>query len=374
MKFLLTTLILITSLGAAIGAEKSEDSSIFSKLKPGFWNSFLLYNKENTAWEQTSITITYFESIIQPFLQYDIEDKVRFRAGAGLVIPMNQEQRLRSAYPFLQSRIFLSKESTLELGSLTASHDFPAPILDPLTSLLPQIRLGDSTQVPINYETYPITGKLSHGLYEYGMSYRFGGEAQSRGELYINWQLQDSTNHRERFDVGLTNREEIASLPLYFAAHYWHNGGHENSHPIEITENYTAAIGLRTDRFNALALGSLFFGDRGQPSTARAGTALYFDYKIDWGKWFFQPALFISDELRNRSNKYISVEGDPFFRVPFYVGLNIGRRWEIWKQCALDLRFVNGMFQRFAFEKFNPFANFRYDQMVHFNFTYVFGG
>lgn len=349
-----------------LGAERE---GMFSKISPGLWNSFLFYNKENGAWEETSITLTYFENLFQPFLQFDPHPKLRFRVGAGLVVPMNQTEKVRRVYPFVQSRITLGGEkSFLDLGSLDTVHDFPAPILDPLTSLVPQIRLGDSTQVPITYETFPKTGKFTHGLYEYGVSYRWNGT----GELYLNWQLPDTTNHRERFDIGLTQRGEVLGLPLYFAAHYWHNGGHENPHPVEITENYTGAFGLRNDTFNALVVGSLFYPDRSKGYLTKSGSALYFDYKFPIANWYLQPVLFISDELRNRANRFISIEGDPFFRVPFYAGLNVGARWELFEGCNLDLRFINGVFQRDASEGFRP-TRPRYDQMIRLQLYYLFG-
>jgi len=346
--------------------------SFWSHVKPGLWNSFLFYNKENGAWEETSITLTYFENLFQPFLEFNLGDKARFRAGAGLLVGMNQEEKVRKAYPFVQSRIFLSEESTFDMGSLDPVHDFPAPILDPLTALTPQIRLGDSTQVPITYESFPYTGKHSHGLYEYGVAYRWGGEGDGRGELYMNWQLPDTVNHRERFDIGFTMRKALIGLPWYAGVHYWHNGGHENPHPVEITENYQVAFGLRTDTFNFLALGSLFIPDRSKSYLTKTGAAIYADYRLMWGDWFFQPVLFISDELRNRANQYVSIEGDPFFRVPFYAGLNLGTQWEVWKHCTLDLRFVNGFFQRSAAEGFRP-TKARYDQMLRFQINYLFG-
>ncbi len=368
---------LVASLSIAhSSASHAAEPGPFSKLKPGLWNSFLLYNKENGAWEETTITLTYFENLFQPFLQFDPNDKLRFRVGAGLLVPMNQEEKIRRAYPYVQSRLFLTSDSIMDLGSLDTVHDLPGPLLDPLIAILPQIRLGDSTQIPITYESFPITGAHSHGLYEYGISYRWGSrwdpKSDGSGEVYLNWQLPDTGNHRERFDIGLSVRRETVGLPLYFAAHYWHNGGHENPHLVEITENYTAAFGLRTNHYNALIVGSLFFPDRAKEALTQSGAALYFDYKFSLGNWYLQPVLFISDELRNKANKYISIEGDPFFRVPFYGGLNVGASWELFSQCKFDLNFINGFFQRSANEAFNP-TKTRYDQMVRLQLHYLFG-
>ncbi len=382
MKMLALILLVGLVMGTPALSAENGFEAFAKQVKPGVYNNFFFYNKENGAWEQTTITLTYFENLIQPFLEWELGDKARFRGGAGMLVGINQEEKIRKAYPYIQSRIFLGGTDTLDLGSLDSPHDFPGPILDPLIQMTPNIRLGDSTQVPINYESFPYTGKHSHGMYEYGVAYRWdwpksisdkGGEpGDSRGELYMNWQLPDTTNHRERFDIGFSLRKPLLGLPWYVAAHYWHNGGHENPHPVEITENYTAAFGLRNDTFNLLALGSMFIPDRSKANLNKNGLALYADYRLMWGQWFFQPMVFISDELRNKANQYISIEGDPFFRVPFYAGVNFGTQWELWKNCLLELRFVNGFFQRLASDGFKP-TKARYDQMLRFQIQYVFG-
>lgn len=198
-----------------------------------------------------------------------------------------------------------------------------------------------------------------------------GDFPKERGELYINWHLPDTENHRERFDIGLIERKLVSGAPWYLGVHYWHNGGHENPHVVSITENYTMGIGLRDDDFSALVLGSLFLPNRDGGGKIIGGSALYFDYTYRLGAWKFQPLLFISDELRNRANRFISIEGDPFFRVPFYLGLNIGATWKVVPECSIDFGLVNGFFQASAAQEFNP-NKLRYDQMLAVKMTYLF--
>jgi hypothetical protein len=332
---------------------------------PGLSNSLYAYNGENSAWEQTRITITYFENLFIPYVKAHFSESVTFKFGAGLVIPINQEQKIRNFYPVIQSRIQFA-HSKLDLGSLDNDHDFVAPILDPLTTVVPQIRLGDSSQIPITYENFPV-GKFTHGIFEYGLSYKWFNLGH-RGEIYINWQLPDTVDHRERFDIGFTDRLE--SFPLYIGLHYWHNGGHENPHTVSMTENYTASLGFRTDSYNALVLGSLFFADRDSGSAVNGG-ALYFDYTFRIGNWKLQPLVFASHELVNANSRFISIEGDPFFRAPFYMGVNVGANWEILKDCNLEFGLVNGIFQRSAGTAFSP-TQLRYDQLLRFTVKYEF--
>lgn len=337
----------------------------------GVANTFYAYNGENTAWETTRVTLTYLDDLVEPFVQFRTSDALGFKIGVGALVGMNQEAKVKEYYPFLQTKLSFP-HWTADFGSLDGHHDFPAPILDPLTNVVAQLRTNGSDQVPVHYESFPRTGEYTHGVYEYGASLRWF-DVNQRGELYINWQLPDTTNHRERFDIGITHREATSDLPLYFSAHYWHNGGHENPHLIPITENYTAALGLREDTYSVLLLGSLFLPDRqGVPNVKIAGTALYADFTLRSGSWAVTPSLFLSDEFRNHANHYFAVEGDPFFRAPFYVGLNFEKIWKWFEGCELRMGFVNGLFQRSVNEKFNP-TQLRYDQMVHFTFRYLFG-
>lgn len=375
LAFLILTIVSVTCWAEEVALTEAELEPIesvatkYPRLRPGFFNSFYAYNGENHAWEQTRITITYLEDLFQPYAELDVSERLKFRAGVGMVIPLNQEQKIRAYYPYVQSRVQFDGWS-LEVGSLDGNHDYPAPLLDPLVNLVPQIRLGSSDQVPINYETFPETGKYTHGLYEYGMAFRWGSDVE-RGELYINWHLPDTANHRERFDIGLIERREALGLPWYLGVHYWHNGGHENPHVVSITENYTMGAGFRNDDFSALLLGSLFFPDRDGGGRVIGGSALYFDYTFRSGGWRLQPMLFISDEFRNSANRFISIEGDPFFRVPFYLGFNAGATWQIVPECSLDFGLVNGFFQRTVNEKFNP-SKLRYDQMLSVKLRYLF--
>ncbi|MCB0416677.1 MAG: hypothetical protein H6617_03755 [Bdellovibrionaceae bacterium] len=336
-----------------------------NSVKLRIYNSGYAYNGENDAWAETRVTLTYFENLFEPTLLFDINPEIAFKVGAGLLIPFDQEQKVSRYYPVVQTKLKRHTWS-FELGSLDGHHNYPAPLLDPLTTLVPQIRLGGINQIPVVNETFP-TGKHTHGRYEYGFSLKWF-DTDADGELYFNWQLPDNTNHRERFDVGLIQNAARSSFPYYMGLHYWHNGGHENPHPIEITENYTLGLGLKNDTYTALYLASYLIPDRSQSQNNVFGHALYFAYRWwVWG-WQIMPQLFVSDELRVAANRFVSVEGDPFFRVPLYIGLNITKEWQIVEALQIKLSFVNGFYQTDR-SKFNPKIA-RYDQMVRLDFMY----
>lgn len=321
-------------------------------------NSAYIYNGENTSyWEETRTTITYLENLIQPYLVFTVSPGFILKAGAGFLIPFNQEDKVFAYYPYIQTRLE-SPEATLIMGSLDSGHDFPAPVLDPLSSMTPQVRVVSESQIPLSYETFPL-GLSAHGVYEYGLQLLWRTAAGS-GEIYINWQLPDTVLHRERFDIGLIHSWEL----LYGCFHYWHNGGHENPHPVSITENYTGAAGLKNQTFTALYLASYFLPDRdSNPGLNVFGHGLFGEYRLILFDFTVEFQGFVSGQLLNPDHRFVSVEGDPFYRAPAYAGINISRTWEIARDAALGIGFVNGLYLADPSRGWDG-TGFRYDQKI----------
>ncbi|OHD66935.1 MAG: hypothetical protein A2096_11320 [Spirochaetes bacterium GWF1_41_5] len=331
-------------------------------------NSGYAFNGESGAyWEETRTTITYFENLFEPLLRIRAGKTAVFTLGAGLLVPFNQEMKNIRVFPFFQTRL-QGRLCSFTIGSLENDHNLPSPILDPLMSFIPTLRVISLSQVPIDYEKYPVTGRLSHGRYEYGAAFRW--LAIGSGELFMNWQLLDTQNHRERFDVGAAH--VFPRVPFYGAIHYWHNGGQEHPHQVSITENYVWAGGLKQNRFTAVYLGSLFIADRDQPLECFIrGNAFYTAYKIPVRILEIEPHIFVSDELYNSRRRFISVEGDPFYRVPFYAGINFYLKKEIVKGVTLELRFYNGMFMPHRGTEFSS-RMIRYDQTIKTDINFIF--
>ena len=83
--------------------------------------------------------------------------------------------------------------------------------------------------------------------------------------------------------------------------------------------------------------------------------------------WFeIEPIIFVSGWYIDKKHKFISVEGDPFYRVPFYFGLNIKKDFVFDNGIVLVLGFVNGLFLNEENE-----IGMRYDQTLQFDFTYL---
>lgn len=339
------------------------------------YTSSYAYNGENTQWEETRTTLTYFENFTEASFKIKFNELIDVDLGLAVLIPFTFEfpDNVRF-FPIVTSRIG-NDAVQLRIGTLKGGHNLPAPIRDPLMDMTPVVRSTiDNTIIKDGPETYKYNDKFTHGYYEYGASFEWfkGG----RGEIYMNWQMLHTERHRERFDVGLTYALDFVSpiFTPYIGIHYWHNGGHEfplvvntttGERTPAITENYTGAIGINSKWLSILYLASYNIPDRDNNVT-QFGHGLYLRGTIPVKNWFeIEPLMFVSGWYLNHDHRFISVEGDPFFRVPFYAGLNIKKEFVFDNGISLSLGFINGIFLTETGE-----VGGRYDQALSFNFTY----
>lgn len=339
------------------------------------YTSSYAYNGENTQWEETRTTLTYFENFTEASFKIKFNELIDVDLGMAVLLPFTFEfpDNVRF-FPIVTSRIG-NDAVQLRIGTLKGGHNLPAPIRDPLMDMTPVVRSTiDNTIIKDGPETYKYNDKFTHGYYEYGASFEWfkGG----RGEIYMNWQMLHTERHRERFDVGLTYALDFVSpiFTPYIGIHYWHNGGHEfplvvntttGERTPAITENYTGAIGINSKWLSILYLASYNIPDRDNNVT-QFGHGLYLRGTIPVKNWFeIEPLMFVSGWYLNHDHRFISVEGDPFFRVPFYAGLNIKKEFVFDNGISLSLGFINGIFLTETGE-----VGGRYDQALSFNFTY----
>lgn len=365
-KLIFSAFILLSSFSFAYSAPEV-DFNLFT--------SSYAYNGENTQWEETRTTLTYFENFTEASFKIKFNELIDVDLGMAVLLPFTFEfpDNVRF-FPIVTSRIG-NDAVQLRIGTLKGGHNLPAPIRDPLMDMTPVVRSTiDNTIIKDGPETYKYNDKFTHGYYEYGASFEWfkGG----RGEIYMNWQMLHTERHRERFDVGLTYALDFVSpiFTPYIGIHYWHNGGHEfplvvntttGERTPAITENYTGAIGINSKWLSILYLASYNIPDRDNNVT-QFGHGLYLRGTIPVKNWFeIEPLMFVSGWYLNHDHRFISVEGDPFFRVPFYAGLNIKKEFVFDNGISLSLGFINGIFLTETGE-----VGGRYDQALSFNFTY----
>lgn len=333
------------------------------------YTSSYAYNGENSHWPDTRTTLTYFENFTEAFFDIKFNKYIDLQLGGSVLLPFTFEfpDNVRF-FPIVTSRIG-NEHVQLRVGTLKGGHNYPAPIRDPLMDMTPVVRSTiDNTLISKGPETYKYNDPFTHGYYEYGASFEWftGGH----GELYMNWQILHTTRHRERFDVGFIYSLDFVSdiFTPYIAVHYWHNGGHEYPIPLEvpaITENYVGAAGIHSKYLSILYMASYNYTDRDN-NISKFGHGLFLRGTIPVKNWFeIEPLVFVSGWYLNKNHQFISVEGDPFFRVPFYAGINIKKEFKFQNGISLTLALINGVFLTEKGE-----VGGRYDQTLSLNFTY----
>ncbi|AFR71449.1 hypothetical protein B2904_orf2120 [Brachyspira pilosicoli B2904] len=360
MRIIIISVLLFLQMFFAVYADTTVDFKLFT--------SSYAYNGENTYWQDTRTTLTYFENFTEGAFDIKFNDLISLSVGASVFFPFTFEfpQGIR-VFPIVTTQ--LSNEYiALRIGTMKGGHNLPAPIRDPLMDMTPVVRsTPDNTLIAKGPEEYKYNEPFTHGYYEYGASFEWfkGG----RGEVYMNWQIQHNAKHRERFDVGLTYALDFLHniATPYLGVHYWHNGGHE--YPFvegspAITENYVGAIGINSEYLSILYMASYNLVDRDNIA-GQFGHAIFLRGSIDVMTWFkIEPIVFVSGWYINKNHKFISVEGDPFYRVPFYFGLNLTKDFIFDNGIVLSLGFVNGLF----LTEENK-VGIRYDQTLKFDFT-----
>lgn len=356
------------------------------------FNSSYVYDDENgngngNDWDLTQYTLTYIQDIFQPYFTIKLNDMLSFKAGAGFLIDFNQESKVDNYYPYVSTTLNFGG-TTLTVGSIDNNHNMPAPMMDEASSITPDIRITNHNHMMYSLfsnaapdeitEFNPTIDEDTCGFYQYGGALNWNTAYNLSGELYLNWQEMDISNafesHRERFDTALIESYQLFDVvPLYGCLHYWHNGGHETDHPVPVTENYTAAFGLRNTNFDILYMASEMYYDRNIPSMSVFGQAIYIDYRLRFWNFEIQPEFFISDAWINPGDQFISVEGDPYFYVPLYAGINFYYNFYFDKErtTLCQMGFVNGTYIAATSEPYSP-DNLRNDFLLRVNFQYSF--
>lgn len=356
------------------------------------FNSSYVYDDENGSgngnnWDVTQYTLTYIQDIFQPYFTIKMNDMLAFKLGAGFLIDFNQESKVDNYYPYISTTLDFG-ESTLTVGSIDNNHNMPAPLMDEASSITPNIRITNHNHMMYSLfsnvapneiiEYNPTINEDTCGFYQYGGSLNWNTAYNLSGELYMNWQEMDISNalenHRERFDCALIESYELLDvIPLYGVIHYWHNGGHETPHPVPVTENYTAAFGLRNTNIDILYMASEMYFDRDIPSFSTFGQAIYIDYHLRFGNLDIQPEFWVNDTWIIPNNHFISVEGDPYFNTPLYAGINFYYNFYFDKEktTLCQMGFVNGTYITSPSVSYSP-DNIRNDFLLRVNFQYSF--
>ena len=337
------------------------------------YNQGYAYNDEDGDYQDqayTMETLRYVEDLFQPSFRFTFSDNFEFSAGCGFLIPFDYTEKISAYYPYIQMKFSLNGWRFI-IGSLDDEHNMAPFMLDPLDQLIVSNRVWLTNTQEYYFHNgngpipniYPVN---SMGFYQYGAQLQYNDDHQKL-DIYWNWQYQCTADYRERFDIGISYNYEL----LYAAAHYWHNGGHQFIYAIDVTENDNVAFGLRNKTFSLLYTASDWSPNRDVASLDVFGQGIYGEYNFTLWGITFTPQLFFSDAWINPNDAYISVEGDPFYKCPFYAGFNVHYTIEVMKDVSLILGLVNGTYLPYTTATWS-YLMIRYDQEIDAQMKFSF--
>ena len=101
------------------------------------FTSSYAYNGENTLWEDTRTTLTYFENFTEGDFDIKFNDFISLRIGVSVFFPFTFEfPRGIRFFPIVTTQ--LSNEYiSLRVGTMVGGHNLPSPIRDPLINMSP---------------------------------------------------------------------------------------------------------------------------------------------------------------------------------------------------------------------------------------------
>ncbi len=241
---------------------------------------------------------TIFGAAPRPAIVFDIGDRVRMTLGAFGNIRFGGDDAFEQARPVVTLAI-VGERSIFEFGTLSTPKAgvVPGPDRTGPHGLLP----------PIQRETLAFERP-----YEAGLSWVFAGE-RLRHELWIDWQLLNTEEHRERFDAGAIGQVRLTRfLAIPFQLHIVHEGGQLfASGPVADSSALATGIELggkagSVDRasLELVAAGSRFVPDRATPDRSSNGAAFFGRAAAEHGPWRAHLIVW-------RGKDFIKAEGDP---------------------------------------------------------------
>ncbi len=277
------------------------------------------------------------------------------KGGVGIYSPLQNSEIKFDYYPYAQLNLKF-QEVQINLGILNANHNYPAPILDNVTFFAGRTRLIDRQEIAVN-----------HGFFEQGLQLRADYPNYS-GEIYFNFQTHRLKEQKSVFDYGTTQAIYVNNIPLYLSARNWQSFSLATN--TENIFNFIATVGFRNDYFNSLILFSYYRYENDNPIiTSIRGEGLYLDYYYYTGDWIIQPQIWITSQFFWKTHQIISLEGDPFFRAPLYLGFNIYKLFKLTRSSQIKIILVNGGYLPTTDSEFY-WKMIRYDQIVKFEWEY----
>ena len=106
----------------------SNDNNIKVDFK--LFNSAYAYNGENTQWEHTRTTLTYFENFTEGVFDINFNNFIKLEVGLSVFFPFTFEfpDGIR-VFPIVTTTIS-NENVALRIGTMKGGHNLPEPIRD----------------------------------------------------------------------------------------------------------------------------------------------------------------------------------------------------------------------------------------------------
>lgn len=177
---------------------------------------------------------TFFADTIRPTLTLMWDERFRIQLGAIALRAYGDSKGFGMVDPWIQLLWQPAKPVSLIFGNLNTPHYFVPALF-----------------YPINY--------VRVSTHEQGMQVLYQ-KPNWYNDLYFNYRLQDTTDHREKFDLGFVHRSAWRWLRVTYQSHWIHEGGELNYHePLTVNDVAQAGgAGLHYDLTRDWAFGGKY--------------------------------------------------------------------------------------------------------------------
>ena len=243
---------------------------------------------------------TLLGTFAQVFAEVQLGDRLALRAGVFGNQLFGSDRSFEQVRPVL-ALVVGGPQSRFVFGTLETSHhlDGTGPDRTGLHGMLP----------PMQRETLAFERPWEAGLQWMVNSPRI------KQDWWVHWQRLNTSERRERFDVGLTNRFQLRpAMALRTDAHLVHQGGQLSSEG-PVADSWAAAVGLemgsRVGSFDRVslegfALASRFVPDRERLEESRTGFGTFVRVAAERSDWRLHGILW-------RASDFIKQEGDAHY-------------------------------------------------------------
>lgn len=167
-------------------------------------NQTYFYDLEHSNIDHIDRGFTLIGDLFKPHFRYDIKPGLRIEAGALLDIPFGSDDRVDQVEPVISVHYGFAPHWLLTAGTLDRDHPLHDAFFDDVLHYTDPIEQG-----------FQIKGAGRH----------------FRQDTWIDWELNETADRREKFSVGNYSQVKWKGLMADAQVYWVHLGGQQNSQP-----------------------------------------------------------------------------------------------------------------------------------------------